>query len=130
LFYLKNQIVRIVSVVLYGFLLLIFYSLFLFFAAFGAFESSYRPVFVKHISHEEKLVIYLSPDEGALGGNHPTPAIEQNVFPGIISRQWFSEKDLKYELELDSLIFEINGNRFSVPNYEILIKSRPLNLND
>lgn len=90
--------------------------------AIGDLQSGngFRQVFESPLSNGERLVIYRSPDQGALGGDDICFATVKNVLPCIISRSFLSGKALQIEKSGSERFIIVEGVRIKIPDDEIL----------
>ena len=120
--YIKKSSIKIISYFIYTIILLPFYlisSLAIIFTFNDVITNNgngYIPLYQIDIENNEKLVIYKSPDSGALGGGEITPGIEKSIFPGIVSRKF--SKNLSYHYGYpDSVGYVMyNDVKYMIPN--------------
>jgi hypothetical protein len=90
-------------------------------------DNGFRPVFEKQIENKKWLIIFRTPDEGALGGDHICPALVDKIILGIQKRKWLNENDIKFDLNNDSNFIEINNQKYKIPKENILRQFGKLN---
>jgi hypothetical protein len=118
--------VRILTSVLYGLGLIpvsLVSFLAFFFTLYDVLEwksNGFRPVFEKQLENRKWLIVYRTPDQGALGGDHISPAIVNKIIPGIEKRKWLNESDIKFDTNNDSDYIEITSQKYNIPKENIL----------
>lgn len=83
-------------------------------------DNGFRPVFEKRIDSKNWLVIYRTPDQGALGGDHIQPAIVNKICSGIEHRKWLKETDIISNNSSDSNYVMIGNVQYMIPKEDVL----------
>lgn len=82
--------------------------------------NGFRPVFEINTGSEERLVMYRTPDKGALGGDFIVPYVVHNIMPGIISRKPADDFFWKRNYSDGSQCIEFNGVTYRIPGDDVL----------
>jgi hypothetical protein len=83
-------------------------------------DNGFRPVYEKQLEKRNWLIVFRTPDQGALGGDHIRPALVDKIIPGVQKRKWLNETDIKVDINNDSNYIEINNQKYRVPKDTIL----------
>lgn len=124
--FIKLKWLRILTSVLYGVALIpvaLVSFLAFFFTLYDVLEwknNGFRPVFERQIEKGKWLIVFRTPDEGALGGDHIRPALVDKIIPGVQKRKWLNETEIKFDLKADSNYIEINNQKYKIPKDTIL----------
>ncbi len=119
--YIKKTWVKAISILVYILLLLPFYtvsSLAIIFTANDVFSmnnNGYRAIFETPIEDDRSLIVYRTPDKGALGGDFIDVALVKRIGLGLIDRE-FSERisySNIYSKEGGKIYFE--GEEYNIP---------------
>lgn len=117
----RKIILKIISVIIYILILIPIYwvsflaFIFILYDVLSWNNNGYRPVFEKNIKNNEWLIIYRTPDERALGGDHIQPAIVRKVMPGFEMRKYLSENLIIQDSINDSDYIIIEDITYRVP---------------
>lgn len=88
-------------------------------------NNGFRRIYEKPLNNKETLVIYRTPDKGALGGDFIKPAKVRKILPGIISRKVLWDTQIRYSPRIDSNYIKIEGKRVYLPdNYFLWSKGK------
>ena len=101
---------------------------FTFFDVIDHNNNGYRAVFEKQLPDSTWLVIFRTPDDGALGGDHLCPALVQKIIPGLEKRKFLDEKAIILDNSSDSNFVYIDNQKFRVPKEAELRKHGTLDI--
>ena len=119
--FIKNKWSRIISMMLFGLVLLPFYavsSLAIIFTANDVFKmnnNGYRAIHEVSIGDNDFLVIYRTPDKGGLGGDFINTALVKKFGLGIITRDFTKQIDYNHGFGTDEGTILYQGKEYIVP---------------